>query len=261
MQKNILKLLVILAIFLTFLNFSGPAAAHPPLSMDLEYNGGILSVVIYHYVASPETTNHYIETVEIYLNDAFYHEETYTTQPAMATSFTYEYNVTAYPGDTIRVTATCSVGGNITETLVIPSGQLPMDVDVQTSSSDVEAGNDVAVTVKVDSQGTGVAEADITLSSDNGGTFSDVEDKGNGEYTSTFTAPALTSDTTVTITAKASKAGHTPSEDTVEITVTAPPASDDDDDDDNGLPGFEAIGLLVGVVTVALIMAFRKRNR
>jgi hypothetical protein len=244
-----------------FLTFPTPATAHPPLSLDLAYSDNILSVTIYHYVASPDTTGHYIETVQVYVNEGLEIEETYTTQPAMVPSFTYTYNITAYAGDTIEVVATCSLGGSANETLVVPSDIMPLEVSVETSSSEVEANRDVQVTVNVASGGTGVEGADILASSDNGGTFADFEDIGAGEYTSLFTAPDVTSDTTVTITVKVTRAGYTSGEDTVEITVkSSSGGGSGGDDDDDGSPGFETAGLLVGLVAVALIVVYRKRN-
>jgi hypothetical protein len=260
MKRGILRLLGILAIFLMFLTFPTPATAHAPTRMDLTYSAGVLNVTIYHSVASPDILGHYIESVQVYVNDGLEIEETYTTQPAMVAYFTYSYNVTAWPGDTIEVLATCSVGGTANETLVVPSGILPLVVSVETSSSEVEANRDVQVTVNVGSDDSGVEDADIDPSSDNGGTFSDFEDIGGGEYTATFTAPDVTAATTVTITVKVTKAGHTSAEDSVEITVKASSGGGGGGDDDDGLPGFETAGLLVGLVAVALIVAFRKRR-
>jgi desulfoferrodoxin (superoxide reductase-like protein) len=262
MKRSILRLLGILAIFFMFLTFSAPVTAHPPVDMILVYSNGNLDVTIYHTVADPATTSHYIETVQIYVNDGLAYEETYTTQPALVASFTYSYgNITAYPGDTIEVIATCSIQGSINESLVVPSPQLPLDVSVESASNEVDAGQDVRISVNVASGSDPVEDADLDPSSDNGGSFTDFEDEGDGVYTTTFTAPEVTEDTTVTITVNVAKAGHTPSEDTVEITVTAKSGGDDgDDDDDDGLPGFEVAGLLAGLVAVVLIVANKKRN-
>ena len=262
MKRNVLRLLGILAILFMFLNFSAPVTGHPPVSRDLAYSDGVLDVTIYHSVIDPDTTGHYIETVQIYVNDGLAYEEAYTTQPALVASFTYSYsNITAYPDDTIEVIATCSLGGSANESLVVPSGNLPMDVSVESASSEVEATNDVQVTVNVASQGDYVEDVDILLSSDNGGSFTDIVEEGEGVYKSTFTAPDVTSDTTVTITAKASTAGHTAAEDTVEITVTAKSGGDGgDDDDDDGLPGFETASLLTGLIFVVILITFKKRK-
>jgi hypothetical protein len=234
--------------------------------MVLVYSNGNLDVTIYHFVADPTLPppdGHFIESVQIFVNDGLAYEETYTTQPAAVPSFTYSYsNITAYPGDTIEVIATCSVVGSYNESMVVPSGQLPLDVSVESASNEVDAGQDVRISVNVASGSDPVEDADLDPSSDNGGSFTDFEDEGDGVYTTTFTAPEVTEDTTVTITVNVAKAGHTPSEDTVEITVTAKSGGDDgDDDDDDGLPGFEVAGLLAGLLAVAFIVANRKRNR
>ncbi len=258
-MKNSLKLLGILALVMVTLNFVTPVSAHPPIDMNLSYSNGVLSVTIYHLVASPETTNHYIETVEIYKNNEFVLEETYTTQPAIVDSFTYEYNITAYPGDTIEVTATCSQVGNITRILEVPPGPSPLEVAIDSSATTVQSGNELTITVAVESADEPIEEAKIKLSSDGGGSFSDVEDKGNGEYEATFTAPEIASDTTLTITAKATKASFSDGVDTIEITVTPDTSSKKDDDDST--PGFEGAVMILALAGVVLIYFNRRRNR
>lgn len=258
-MRTTIKLLVILALVIVTLNFVMPVSANPPLDMNLSYSNGVLSVTIYHPVISPDTTNHYIETVEIYLDNELELEEPYTTQPAIVDSFTYEYNISAYPGDTIRVTATCSLGGNFTETLEVPPGPTPLEVDLESSASSVQSSQTLTITVAVESADEPIEEAMIKLSDDGGGTFSDVEDKGDGTYEATYTAPEVVSDTTVTITAKASKASYIDGDEDIEITVT--PGSSKKDDDDS-TPGFEgALTVLVLACMVLIYFVNRRRNR
>jgi desulfoferrodoxin (superoxide reductase-like protein) len=237
-----------------------PASAHPPIEVNLQFSNGVLSVEIYHPSATPDT--HYIESVEVYVNDDLQIEETYTSQPAnsLTEPFTYEYNVTAHAGDTIEAIATCNQFGSNNGTLIVPSGQQELDVDIDASASQVESNGELTITIKVESDSEPVEEASVTPKSDNGGSFTDVEDKGNGEYTTTFTAPEVISDTTLTITVKAERSGYTSGEDTVEITVT-PAADDDDDDDDNGSPGFGGSLTILVLVGVVLILVFNRHHR
>ncbi len=259
-MRTTIKLLVILALVIVTLNFVTPVSAHPPEELELRYSDGILYVDITHISAQPEL--HYIQTVEVYLNNQLEIEETYTSQPTSPPinhNFTYEYDLPAYPGDTIRVTVTCSYGGNKTETLVVPGDQIPLEIEIVASSTQVESNKDLQITINIDSDDDPISEADITLESDGGGSFSDVNDKGNGEYTSTFTAPEVTSDTTLTITAKATKAGYIHDEDDIEITVT--PVSSKKDDDDS-TPGFEgALTVLVLACMVLIYFVNRRRNK
>jgi hypothetical protein len=121
----------IAAIFtlLFILTCVAPLSAHPASAMDLQYNTLThqLNVTITHPVANPGT--HYIRQVVI-KQGAETRTFSYSSQPSRE-SMTYQY---ALPPDTpgpVEVTASCSIGGDISRTLFItvtatvPPGETP----------------------------------------------------------------------------------------------------------------------------------------
>lgn len=92
--------------------------ANPPQDVKLGYasNSQTLTVTIIH--ESSFTGFHYIKSVEIKKNGIVVSTNTYDSQPDPAT-FTYTYKVSAAKGDTLEVTATCSLFGSKTATLVV----------------------------------------------------------------------------------------------------------------------------------------------
>ncbi|MDD5144244.1 hypothetical protein [Methanoregula sp.] len=97
-----------------------PASAHAPSDIQLSYNDAAkeLTVVITHPVPDPQS--HYIRNVKVKVNDAVSVDRDYTSQPAQDI-VTYTYSLPLNPGDTIRVTATCSQGPSLTKTMDIES--------------------------------------------------------------------------------------------------------------------------------------------
>jgi desulfoferrodoxin (superoxide reductase-like protein) len=77
-----------------------------------------LSVRIRHWSFSDSL--HYIKTVEVKVNGTVFSTNKYTSQPD--TEYTYTYDVTAAPGDTIEVTASCNLWGSKTVALTLPKG-------------------------------------------------------------------------------------------------------------------------------------------
>ncbi len=92
------------------------AYADPPQDVKLGYdsNSQTLTVTITH--KSSFTGFHYVKSVEIKKNGIGVITNTYDSQPDPAT-FAYNYKVSAAKGDTLEVTATCSLSGNKTATL------------------------------------------------------------------------------------------------------------------------------------------------
>ena len=106
-----------LLIFLMFYCIYPPLTyANPPQDVKLEYNSNseTLTVTIAH--PSSFTGFHYVKSVEIKKNGIGIITNTYGSQPDPAT-FTYSYQVSAGPGDTLEVTANCSLWGDKTATL------------------------------------------------------------------------------------------------------------------------------------------------
>jgi hypothetical protein len=90
--------------------------ANPPQEVKLGYdsNSQTLTVTITH--KSSFTGFHYVKYVEIKKNGIGVITNTYDSQPDPVT-FAYNYKVSAARGDTLEVTATCSISGSTTATL------------------------------------------------------------------------------------------------------------------------------------------------
>ena len=95
--------------------------AHNPADVLLDYNSNteVLTVTIVHGVS--DRNSHYINSVYITVNGSMVLNELYTSQPTSST-FSYTYNITANGGARIQVTATCIVGGDNTECIIVGSG-------------------------------------------------------------------------------------------------------------------------------------------
>lgn len=124
----------------------------------------------------------------------------------------------------INITATASKTNfalpntRVAQITVLPLPSL--DVAVTPTPTTVSAGKQANVVAHVAYQGGNpVTGATVTFTSSNGGTFTAAKDIGEGFYNTTFTAPILNTQTTLTITAAASKAGYTTSNGTTQIIV------------------------------------------
>lgn len=102
-----------------------PVTAHSPTDMKVSFDPGTakVSVTITHPVPDPGA--HYIKTVRVKLNDRIISDPDYRSQPTKD-SFTYTYDVNAHPGDTIRVTAVCSLAGSLEKTYDVPGTARPV---------------------------------------------------------------------------------------------------------------------------------------
>ena len=92
--------------------------ATSPQDVKLEYDAGtqMLTVTITH--PSSFLNYHYIKYVAITKNGANVMKNTYESQPDMDT-FAYTYKVPAADGETLEVTATCSLYGHKTVNLTV----------------------------------------------------------------------------------------------------------------------------------------------
>ena len=98
--------------------YPGMSFATSPQDVKLEYDAStqMLTVTITHPSAFPNY--HYIKYVEIKKVGADVMKNTYENQPDMDT-FTYTYKVPAAEGETLEVTATCSLYGYKTVNLTV----------------------------------------------------------------------------------------------------------------------------------------------
>jgi len=96
-----------------------PTAAHAPSDMSISYKelSKELNVTITHQVPNPQA--HCVQEVHVTINGNTIHDVHYTSQPAPDT-FTYTYPLLPVPGDTIEVTASCSIAGSISRVMYMP---------------------------------------------------------------------------------------------------------------------------------------------
>jgi len=111
MKKKLLTISVFVISIFLFLN---NGIAHSPSSVDIVYNftQGSLTVTVNHVV--PDTSTHYIELIEIFVNDVLNQSQPYTEQ----TTTSYHQNsftVLTNHGDVIKIIATCSISGSATK--------------------------------------------------------------------------------------------------------------------------------------------------
>lgn len=110
--------IIIVMLLISTLSMTTNVLAHPPQDMSLEYDINISKLYVTIKHETPAPTVHYVNKVEIKLNDDIYGIYNYTSQPTV-NEFTYNYTVIGSIGDVIEVTAYCSIQGSITRTLTI----------------------------------------------------------------------------------------------------------------------------------------------
>ena len=115
----------IMLLFMSMILLSGfwPAevSAHPPKKVTLVYDAAakVLKVTILH--SSFSLSWHYIKTITVTKNKKNLASYSYTSQPG--DEFTYTYDIPALPGDTLVITAYCSMYGDRIESLTIPAAK------------------------------------------------------------------------------------------------------------------------------------------
>jgi hypothetical protein len=114
MYKKMIAICGILIIGVALMSMQVGATA--PRYMKLVYQPDTLQVTILHF--SPVRTFHYVYKIDVERNGALVASQQYTSQPRFF-FYTYSYNVTASPGDTLTVTAYCVLFGSLTRSLVV----------------------------------------------------------------------------------------------------------------------------------------------
>ena len=118
-NKKPLKIVLILIAVGVFLSFIPEyVKSHSPNNMNINYNTqtDTLTVTINHSVN--DNTTHYVNLVEIWINEQLNVTQSYTSQPSL-NEFTYTYNINASTNDEIEVKASCNLGGSITRTITV----------------------------------------------------------------------------------------------------------------------------------------------
>jgi len=214
--KSVSYVFLISVIFVTFL--LNPALAHNPSDMDLEYDfiNKKLDVTITHSVVAPN--DHYIKSVEIFINDVSYLIVNYTSQPTLSL-FTYTYDLDAADSDIIRVIAICSITGSITQEIILQEpeeNEIVVTIDPVISEIDENAQKIFTVTTKAN----GVPLDDVTLDIDvKLGSASHYQRVGVGLYNFTYTAPDINKALTERIDVRAEKDGFSDGDVRLEFTV------------------------------------------
>jgi hypothetical protein len=115
--NNLLKInKIIMYLFILYL-LADIVTAHPPSKLDINYDieSRELIVNITHSVTNQD---HYIESVEIYINGGEYGIYDYDSQPS-SSSFSYSYNINASDGDFFKIIARCNQFGTLTRELTV----------------------------------------------------------------------------------------------------------------------------------------------
>jgi hypothetical protein len=97
---------------------------------------------------------------------------------------------------------------------------VPIDASVTVDLANVAGGGSVQVSAYLTVDGAPLTGAQVTFSSDNGGTFSAIQE-ADGYYNTTFTAPVPSQSTVCTITVDASKTGCLDGSAIAQVTVAA----------------------------------------
>jgi parallel beta-helix repeat protein len=148
-----------------------------------------------------------------------------------ATSFT---SPTVSEQTNVRITATVSITGYLDDSdykyvSVLPQSTLSLYVGIESNPSVVQSSQTSTITVQVEVDTSPVADATVALSSSGGGTLSATggSTDSNGYFTTSFTAPTVTTQTIITITAAATKAGCVGGQRQTQVTVNpSQPQSD-----------------------------------
>lgn len=112
------------------------------------------------------------------------------------------------------------VSGTGSTTITVNPILQQLNVTVNANPNSVQSGGTSTITVHVSVGATGITGCAVQLDDGSaGGSFTSVQDVGSGDYTSTYTAPTVTSQTLVTITANATKTGYNQGQNTTQITV------------------------------------------
>jgi hypothetical protein len=213
-MKNILgeprffHLIIVILILIFGLIFQSLSVlAHNPSNMDLVYNfeNQKLNVTITHNTPTPN--QHFIEKVEVWVNDVLKLTRDYTSQPTTST-FTYTYDLSAKDSDKIEVKATCSISGDITEEIsVLDPNIKELDVTVTPEISELAEDDEQYFNVDAKSNGEPVENATI-LVNPNYGNITDLIQIPGEPYQFKYTAPLVNEDTIEILNITVSKPGY-----------------------------------------------------
>jgi hypothetical protein len=125
-----------------------------------------------------------------------------------------------------QATVTAQASSYVTSQATLETRKIdlsPLTVTVNANPSGIYYGNTTEVTAYVSSEGNPLTGADVAFRSNSNGTFSAFREEGNGYYKANFTAPANSTQSSITVTASAAIFGCLPAEGTARVTLTSPP--------------------------------------
>jgi hypothetical protein len=102
---------------LFFASVQMPVQAHTPSSMTLSYDEGTqtLLVTVSHSVSG----DHRIAQIQVWKNDVSVNTRNYDSPQETTSGMDDTFMVTAGSGDVLKVTATCSISGSVTEEITV----------------------------------------------------------------------------------------------------------------------------------------------
>jgi len=166
---------------------------------------------------------------------------------------------------TVKITATASKtgynpGSDHEYVTVYPLDTLFLSVTITADPSQVQSSGTSTITVRVTDGTNAVSDASVSLSSNNGGSLSPTSGitDVNGHFTSTYTAPSVTTETTITISADATKTGYLDGQGQTQIAVTLVPPPEEDS------PLWIYLAILIIIVFIiggGITIARRKRHK
>jgi len=139
------RIIPLVMITLLLASFQMPVQAHSPSSMELEYDAEIdtLTVTVSHSVSG----DHRIAQIQVWKNDVSQVVRTYDPPQESTSGMDDTFTIDAVDGDVLRVTATCSVSGSITESLTVSiSGTTTTTTTTTTDTSTTETTTDTTTT-------------------------------------------------------------------------------------------------------------------
>jgi len=156
----------------------------------------------------------------------------------------------------VTITATATKSGyfeNEGQTKITVNPRV-LVLQVSASPDTIESEATSQITVRVTEDATPFAEANITISSNLGGDFSAATGKtdANGSCTIVFTAPKVTTQVEVTITASATKTGYVDGVQQTRIIVNPPPATA------LGLPLTTILLIIIPIIVIAIVAVLIK---
>lgn len=187
-------------------------------------------------------------------------EGSFTPQIAMTNESGFATTIYRTPNvassQTIQITANASKAGitpgqGTLQITVLPGAGLEkLNVQVTAKSKTLESEQSTKITVKVTyPNGTPVLGAAITISTPSGKlTNTTGTTNANGEFTTTFKAPGVSSQKKIQVTVTATKEGYRQGSGNVTITVNPRPS-----------PGFEVVVVIGAISIIAIAVATRRR--